>query len=105
VGVFRPTRSGYTSFEKVRYISERKLRDMKSYTLSACEDLISRYVNDYKGEVSELEEGCLGLGVILLHSGINAKTIVIREVYVNAWVSTHTIRKYNKIPKKYQRLI
>ena len=78
---------------------------MKHYTLKACESLIERYVNEYKGELKELEEGVLGLGVVLLHSGINAKTIVIRERFETSWSSTHTIRKYNKIPKKYERLI
>lgn len=78
---------------------------MKTYTLKSCEELIDRYVNQYNGELTVIDEGCLGLGLILLHNAQGKKTIVIREVYVNAWVSTHTIRKYNKIPKKYNQLL
>jgi hypothetical protein len=75
---------------------------MKTYSLSYCENLISKYVNDLKGEVHTVEEGVLGYGTILLHSAEGKKAVVITEVYVNAWQSTHKIRKYNKIPKKYQ---
>ena len=78
---------------------------MKTYTLKSCEELIDRYVNQYNGELTVIDEGCLGLGLILLHNAQGKKTIVIREVYVNAWVSTHTIRRYNKIPKKYNKLL
>jgi hypothetical protein len=76
-----------------------------TYTLKSCEELIDRCVNQYKGELTILDEGVLGLGLILLHSAQGKKTIVIKEVYVSAWSSTHTIRMYNKIPKKYNQLL
>lgn len=76
-----------------------------AYTLASCEKLIDRYVNEYKGECLILDEGCLGLGKILLHSADGKKTIVITEKFVSAWSSTHTIRKWNKIPKKYEKMI
>ena len=78
---------------------------MKHYTLTACENLIDRYVNENGGQATTLEEGVLGLGTILLHSAEGKKTIVIREVYETAWSSTHTIRLYNKMPKKYAKAL
>ena len=78
---------------------------MRTFSLQYCEDIIERYLNNYKGEALQIEEGVLGYGVLLLHSGVNAKTIVITEVYVNPWSSTHKVRMYNKIPKKYENLI
>jgi hypothetical protein len=78
---------------------------MNTFSLKYCEDIIDRYVNDYEGEVLTIDEGGVGLGTLLLHSGVNAKTIVITEVYLNEWSSTHKVRMYNKIPKKYEKLI
>jgi hypothetical protein len=77
---------------------------MKSYySLAACNELISRYV-DKEGEIITLDEGCLGLGTIVcLAEG--CKTAVIQEIYLNEWSSAHTIRLYSKTPKKYLQLI
>ena len=71
------------------------------YSLQACEDLISRYL-ERGGEVVTIEEGCLGLGLTLLY-GAGLKTTIIREVYLNEWSSGHTIRMYNECPKKFQK--
>lgn len=70
----------------------RPFQRKKTYDLKSCEELIDKYVNTYKGECEVIEEGCLGLG---------KKSIVITEIFVNSWTSTHTIRMYNKLPKKY----
>lgn len=78
---------------------------MRTFSLKYCEDIIERYLNDYEGEVLTIDEGGVGLGTLLLHSGVGAKTILITEVYVNAWSSTHKVRMYNSIPKKYEKLI
>jgi hypothetical protein len=78
---------------------------MRTFSLKYCQDIIERYVNDYEGEILEIDEGGVGLGVLLLHSGVNAKTILITEVYLNCWSSTHKVRMYNKIPKKYEKII
>jgi hypothetical protein len=77
---------------------------MKSYySLSACEELISRYV-DRDGEIITLNEGGVGLGLVLcLAEG--CKTAVIQEVYLNEWSSAHTIRLYNSTPKKYLKML
>jgi len=78
---------------------------MRLHTLSTCEDLIAKYTNQYNGEITTLEEGCLGLGTVLLHNAEGKKTILIKEVYLNHWSSGHTIRKYNKMPQKYKKLL
>jgi hypothetical protein len=78
---------------------------MTKYSLSVCEKLIDDYVNKYNGEVTTLEEGCLGLGLTLLHHAKGMKTIVIQEKYESSFHSSHTVRQYNKIPKKYERLL
>ena len=78
---------------------------MKTYTLKSCEDYIDNYVNIHKGELTILEEGVLGLGTVVLHNAEGKKSVVIKEVYINHWVSEHTVRKYNKLPKKYEQLI
>ena len=42
---------------------------------------------------------------ILLYGAPGKKSIILKEEYVSAWASTHKIRKYNKLPKKYELLI
>lgn len=79
----------------------RPFQRKKTYDLRSCEELIEKYVNTYGGECKIIEEGCLGLGKILLHSAEGKKSIIITEIFVNSWTSTHTIRMYNKLPKKY----
>ncbi len=78
---------------------------MQIYTLKAVEKLIDDYINEYGGTATTLEEGVLGLGTVLLHDAMGKKTIVIREVYLNAWSSGHTVRMYNKMPAKYSKLV
>ena len=41
---------------------------MTYYSLNACESLIDRYVSDYNGEITTVEEGVLGLGTIVLRA-------------------------------------
>lgn len=77
---------------------------MKSlYTLNAVEKLIAEYT-ERGGTVHTIQEGCLGYGLTVLTSE-TLKTIVIKEEYLSAWSSVHSIRMYNKTPEKYQRLI
>lgn len=75
---------------------------MKNYSLSYCEELISKYVNKYEGYSTEIREGVLGLGTVILHGAKGKKSIIINEYYINEWVSGHSIRKYNRLPKKYK---
>ena len=78
---------------------------MNCYTCDAIRNLIENYVAK-GGEVFTLEEGSLGYGLTLLYDFKNKlKTIVIKEVYLNEWSSGHTVRMYNKCPKKYKMLL
>lgn len=74
-----------------------------TYTLTACENLIQKFI-DNGGEIVTLEEGCLGYGLTVCY-GEGLKTAIIREVYLNEWSSGHTIRMYNKMPKKYAQML
>ena len=77
------------------------MKSKSYYSLSDCQIIIEKYVYKFGGECTELNEGCLGLGTVLLHNAAGKKTIVIQEEYLNEWSSIHTIRKFNKMPKKY----
>lgn len=72
------------------------------WDLNSIENLINRYI-EKDGEYLELQEGCLGYGVIMLR-GKGLKTTIIKEVYLNEWSSGHTVRMYNKTPKKYLQM-
>jgi len=76
---------------------------MKTYSVKAVDNLISRYI-DKGGEVTEIEEGVLGHGHLVLH-GAGLKTTVVKEVYLNEWSSAHKVRTYNETPKKYLEVI
>lgn len=76
---------------------------MTLYTLEACRSLMDRYM-DRGGEARTIEEGGVGLGVVICY-GPGLKTTIIREIYLNEWSSGHTIRKYNKTPAKYRKYI
>ena len=76
---------------------------MNLYTSTAIDQLINNYI-EKGGEVTELEEGVLGHGHLLLH-GAGLKTTVVKEVYINEWSSGHKVRSYNETPKKYEQLI
>ena len=78
---------------------------MKLYSLDACERLIDNYVNNAGGQLTQIEEGTLGLGKLLLHGAIGKKSIIIQEVFLNGWSSGHKIRMFNKLPKKYANAI
>lgn len=74
-----------------------------TYSLSACQEIISRYLK-LDGDVITLDEGVLGLGTIIC-VGEGLKTAVIQEIPLNEWSSTHSIRLYNRTPKKYLALL
>jgi hypothetical protein len=76
---------------------------MKLYTNEAVENLINKYV-ERDGEIIEAIEGCLGYGTVIC-SAYGCKYAVIEEVFLNAWISAHTIKMYNNLPKKYNNLL
>jgi len=58
------------------------------------------------GEVIWLKDGGLTSGDFLLYDPADKlKFFVIKEVFVNAWSSLQSVRGYNKIPKKYIKII
>jgi hypothetical protein len=75
---------------------------MKNYSLSSCQSLIDRYVNEYNGQATIIEEGVLGLGKVILHDAPGMKSYVITEYFITSWTSGHKVRGYNKLPKKYE---
>lgn len=78
---------------------------MNYYSCSAVKELIEEYVGR-GGEAFTLEEGGVGYGLTLLYDFKNKlKTYVIKEVYLNEWSSGHTVRAYNKCPKKYKEML
>lgn len=76
---------------------------MTVYSCSAVSTLIDTYYNK-GGECVQIEEGVLGYGKLILF-GDGLKTTIIEEKPYNEWNSGHTIRMYNKCPKKYQNYI
>lgn len=78
----------------------------KVYHCTSIKNLIERYVKS-GGEYIQLEEGVLGygLGVLIAPKELKLKSFVIKEIYINPWESGHTVRAYNKLPKKYIDLI
>lgn len=70
---------------------------------SDVEKLMQVYI-ERGGEVIELVPGVLGYGLTVLQ-GEGLKTCVVKEIYLNEWSSTHTLRFYNECPKKYAKAI
>lgn len=76
-----------------------------NYTLKECQKLIDVYLHDFEGTLTQIEEGVLGLGTLILHNAPNRKVVLIREFFVSSWSSGHSIRMYKKMPKKYEKII
>lgn len=76
---------------------------MKNYSIKYIENLINKYY-EKGGEMVILEEGGLGYGLCMLY-GEGLKTTIIKEYYINEWTSGHNIIMYNKMPKKYEKML
>ncbi len=86
-------------------IREMFPREQTLYTSTSVDKLIADYT-EAGGQVLQMREGTLGCGDVLLYDEAGKLyTFVIREVYINEWSSGHTVRKYRKIPAKYQALV
>ena len=78
---------------------------MTYYDCGQVQKLIDEYT-EKGGKTLQIREGSLGYGDLLLYDeNDNLRTFVVREVFQSCWSSVHTIRGYNKIPKKYKRII
>jgi len=76
---------------------------MRNLSTNAIQNLTDKYISK-GGQVVELVEGILGFGTTICF-GDNLKCCIIQEVFETSWSSTHTIRFYNNMPKKYQSLL
>ena len=76
---------------------------MKLYRLKEIDKLIEHYEQN-GGECTEIKEGVLGYGVTVL-TAEGLKTAVISERYLNECSSGHSVRLYNKTPKKYEMAV
>jgi hypothetical protein len=74
------------------------------YNFQQIDKLIQRYSELENSITFQICEGVLGSGNWIL-TAPGKKTAIINEVYVNAWQSTHTVKMYNKTPKKYQSIL
>ena len=102
------------NYDRLNSLSLGELRAVKKalsfvpnkQKLSDCDyiaHLIAQY-HDKGGEVITIEEGTLGYGFMVMF-GEGLKTAIVKEVYINEWSSGHTVRMYNKMPKKYKQMI
>lgn len=64
-------------------------------------DMIDRYLK-YGGSVYTIE-GTLNDNYIIVADGY--KTVIIKELPLNDWSSCCVIRRYNKCPEKYYRVM
>ena len=80
---------------------------MKLYDMKALEKFIRDTLENGNHEYIQLQEGCLGLGKILLRAYDQTShwNFVINEVYLNEWSSGHTFRKCGKISKQLEKEI
>jgi len=78
---------------------------MKLYTPTSIDEFISEYI--LKGcEAINTDEGCLTSGDWILYDPSNKyKSYIIKEVFRNSWSSLQSCRAYNKLPKKYIKII
>jgi hypothetical protein len=74
------------------------------YNYKEIDKFIERYSSFENSTVIQIREGILGSGDWIC-TAPNKKTAIIKEIFVNEWNSTHTLKLYNKTPKKYINLI
>ena len=77
----------------------------KLYTSKEIDNLARLYRSIDGGEVhEELEPGGLGWGVTVM-TAPGKKTAVITEKVLNQYETAHTVRFYNRTPRKYADMI
>jgi len=74
------------------------------YNYKEIDKFIERYASFENSTVIQTREGVLGSGDWVCIAP-NKKTAIIKEIFVNEWQSTHTVRLYNNTPKKFINLI
>ena len=77
---------------------------MTIWSLDQIKKLKEKYLKAGGEYAEEVEPGGVGLGLSILYDTTNKlKTFIIQEHYLNEWSSGHTVRAYNKMPKKYEQ--
>ena len=71
------------SYKVAEEIREKFLERADAFVYEICGSLVDNYIMG--------ADGCY--------------TFIVREIYLNEWSSGVTIRKYRKIPAKYQKII
>jgi len=74
------------------------------YNYQQIDKLINRYSEIENSQTVQISEGVLGSGNWIL-TAPGKKTAIINEIFVNSWTSTHTVKMYNKTPKKYLKFL
>lgn len=77
---------------------------MKAYIQYTEVNKLIQLYNENGGQCVQTDEGCLGAGDWIL-TGEGLKTTIIKEIALNEWSTTHSIRLYNKCPQKYQKIL
>lgn len=78
---------------------------MKLYSSKSVDDFIGNYV-EQGGEVAVIDEGCLTHGLTILYDAAHRLyNYIITEVPLNCWSSADKVRRYKKLPKKYQKMV
>ena len=78
---------------------------MTLYTCTSIDDYISNYLKK-GGQAFCIDEGLLTSGDwILFDTRGKLKCCIIKEVYVNAYSSAQSLRRYKKLPKKYAEML
>lgn len=90
-----------TNFLTAQTILIMKLenKNMKLFTHSQLQELIDRGYEYYC-----IKEGAL-IDDLAIYIKDGYKSIVAKSVYLNEWSSAYSIRTYNVLPAKYQKMI
>ena len=78
---------------------------MKTYSTNSTGKIIN-FLSENGYDLITIEEGTLGYGhIIALAPDDKHYNVEIQEVYLNEWNSGHTIRNFDKISKRIEKLL
>ena len=78
---------------------------MKTYSTSSTGKIIN-FLAENGYDLITIDEGTLGYGhIIALAPDDKHYNVEIQEVYLNEWNSGHTIRNFDKISKRIEKLL
>lgn len=77
---------------------------MNLYSSEAVEKLAQKYIAR-GGTITKLAESVLLEYGLAVFQAEGAKATVVRDHFLNEWSSAYVVRMYNKLPKKYEKMI